>query len=150
MADARTVHAGKSAFADAAAAAQSMLLLNCARPIECQKSMIIGLALFPYLIGGVVMWFVAHMVAPVGYTLSLSRGLFAVVLMACSGEVARCYLRPIVGDWCILAELAVPAAVGMVILQLPFRRSLLALLAYDIIVVAATIAVGFYVGHHLQ
>ena len=109
--------------------------------------MLIGLAVFPYLIGGVVMWFVAHMVAPLGYSVSISRSLFAVVLMACSDELARWFLKPMVGDWCILAELAVPAAVGMVILQLPFWRSLLAVLAYTIIVVAATIGVGFYVRH---
>jgi hypothetical protein len=106
--------------------------------------MIIALAIFPFLMGGIVMWFVAHMVAPVGYTLSLSRGFVAVVLMACSGTIARHVLRPFIGEWCELAELGVSASVGMVILQLPFWRSLLAVVAYTIVVIAATIGVGVY------
>ena len=109
--------------------------------------MILAFAVFPYLIGGIIMWFVAHMVAPVGYNLSLSRGFFAVVLMGIASEIARWILRPIIGDWCILAELAVPALVGMSMLQLPFWRSLLAVTTYAIIVFVATVAVGFYAAH---
>jgi hypothetical protein len=45
-----------------------------------------------------------------------------------------------------MVELALPAALGMVILQLPFWRSLLAVMAYTIIFVAGMIAIGYYMG----
>ena len=57
------------------------------------------------------------------------------------------FVRPIAGDWCIPAELVVPAALGIVMLRLLFWRSLLAVLAYTMVVAGATIAVGFYVAH---
>jgi hypothetical protein len=81
-------------------------------------------------------------VAGVGYSLSLTRGFFAVVLMSLAGSVGSHLLRPFIGDWCHLAEIGISSLVGMLILQLTFWRSLIAVIVYSVVFVAATVGVG--------
>src|SRR5678815_1871671 len=95
--------------------------------------MLIEFIVFPCLVGGIAMWFVAHQIAPVGYSISLSRGCFAVFFMGFLSMLARDFSKPIVGNWCELVEIGVAALVGMSFLQLPFWRSLLAVIVYTIV-----------------
>jgi hypothetical protein len=104
--------------------------------------MIIAFAVFPYLIGGIVMWFVAHQVAPVGYNISLTRGVCAVAIMSCGSAIANYFLRPMMGDWSYAAEFVVSVLLGMVILRLTFWRTLLVVVVYWIVFVVALVVIA--------
>src|ERR1041385_620587 len=110
--------------------------------------MVIAFAVFPYLVGGLVMWLIAHQVAPVGYSVSITRCFFALVLMSCGQAVAQYFLSPVLGQGrCYLAKFGVAGVLGMMVLQLGFWRSLLAVVVYDVVFIAVGVGIAIYNSH---
>jgi len=69
------------------------------------------------------MWFVAHQMAPIGYQISLSRAVCAIILMGVCNAATKMFLAPIIGYWHILVYFFAPILIVMTMLQLKFRRS---------------------------
>lgn len=92
-----------------------------------------------YIIAGGIMWFVAHLMAPAGRDIPLSRAVLAVVLMVVCGAASSHWLKPLIGDWRYLAEFITSALVVMAVFQLSFWSSLLAVLIYWAVIIVAII-----------
>jgi hypothetical protein len=93
----------------------------------------------PYVIAGGLMWFVSNQTAPFGREIPLSKAIVAVILMGLCSVASGYWLKPIIGDWRFLAEFVAWAVVVMLVLELSFWRSLLAVIIYFVVVVVAVI-----------
>jgi hypothetical protein len=96
-----------------------------------------GITLVSYIACGGLMWFVAHFLAPVGYEISLGRGVGAVFLMTVSNLLASAFLKPVIGDWSMLVEFAVDVLIVRSVLRLPLGRSVVAVIIYWVALVTA-------------
>jgi hypothetical protein len=96
----------------------------------------------PYIIAGGVMWFVSSQTAPFGREIKLSQAIVAVILMGLCSAASHHWLKPVIGDWRFLAEFVAWILVVMLTLQLSFWRSLLAVIIYFVVMVAALIVMG--------
>src|SRR2546429_6700494 len=96
----------------------------------------------PYVAAGGQMWFIAYQMAPIGREIPLSHAVSAVILMGCCGVAARNYLKPLVGNWEILFEFVAQTLVVMAILKLSFRRSLIAVFMYWVVMILGIVAIG--------
>src|SRR5580698_4529668 len=99
----------------------------------------------PYLIAGGVMWFVASQTAPFGQEIKLSQAIVAVILMGLCSLASSIWLMPLLGYWYLLVLLIVWPLIVMPVLQLSFRRSLLAVIIYFIAMVGAQIGMALVV-----
>ena len=96
----------------------------------------------PYIIAGGVMWLVASQTAPFGREIKLSHAIIAMILMGLCSAASRYWLTPLIGDWRFLAEFVAWMLVVMLTLDLSFRRSLLAVIIYFVVMVVALAAMG--------
>ena len=96
----------------------------------------------PYLIAGGVMWFVASQNAPFGQEIKLSQAIFAVILMGLCSAASTIWLKPFIGYWQILVLLVVWPLIIMPVLRLSFRRSLLAVIFYFVVMIGAQIGMA--------
>jgi hypothetical protein len=90
-----------------------------------------------YLASGLLLWITAHMLAPVGYSIELSRGIGAAVLICVVNSVLTFFLKPIMGMGCVPVLFIANVFVAKGVLWLPFWRSFFAVLIYWIAVMAA-------------
>ena len=93
----------------------------------------------PYIIAGGVMWFVSSQTAPFGREIKLSQAILAVFLMGLCSAASNYWLTPLISDWKYLAESLAWILVVMLSLQLSFWRSLLAVVLYFVVLIAAII-----------
>lgn len=100
------------------------------------------LAIFPYLIGGIVMWFVAHHMGASGRDVSLFRAAVAVFLMALCGAASQMLTRPLIGDWRYLVDFVICVLVAMSILQLTFWRSFAAVVVYSVVMIGLSVVLA--------
>jgi hypothetical protein len=98
--------------------------------------------LFPFLIGGIIMWFVAHQLAPFGRDISLGRAIFTVFLMGAGSVALNILLQPSIGNWSYSAGLLLSVLVVKGVLQLTFWRSVFAVFIYWVVVVVASLALA--------
>src|SRR6185436_14202258 len=80
-----------------------------------------------------VLWFCAHLLAPVGYQVSLGRCLGAAVLLTIVDKVGYS-LKPWIGDWYMLVVLVTSVLIVMGVLWLPFWQSVLTTIIYGVVV----------------
>ena len=92
-----------------------------------------GILLVGYIVASGTLWFCSHLLAPVGYQVSLGRCLGAAVLITIADNVSQ-LLRPWIGDFCILFLLVVCVLIIRGVLWLPFWRSLLTTIIYTVVV----------------
>jgi hypothetical protein len=83
------------------------------------------------------LWFVAHVLSPVGYEISLWRGIGAVFLITVFGSLSSAFVKPAIGDWNMLVELAVDVLIVRSVLRLPLGRSVIAVIIYWVVLVTA-------------
>ena len=83
------------------------------------------------------MWFVAHLLAPVGYQISLGRGIGAVFLITVVGSLLDMFLKPMIGDWNLLVEPAIDVLIVKSVLRLPLGRAVIAVIIYWVALAAA-------------
>ena len=88
------------------------------------------------------MWLVACQMAPVGREIPLSHGLIAVIVMGLSGAASLLYLKPMIGQWYVLAEFLAHGIVVKAMFQLPFGRSMMAVTVYWVVMLLAGIAIA--------
>jgi hypothetical protein len=96
-----------------------------------------GIALVAYIICGGLLWFVAHLLAPMGYAISLWRGVGAVLLITIFGSFSSAFLKPAIGDWHMLVDLFVDVLIVKSVLWLPLGRAIFAVIIYWIVLVTA-------------
>jgi hypothetical protein len=96
-----------------------------------------GVALVVYISCGGLLWFTAYMLAPVGYQISLWRGVGAAILSSIASVFLPELLNPLIGGWYMLALFAVHILIVKSVLWLPFWRSLLTVVIYWVVLVAA-------------
>jgi|SRR6516162_2523517 hypothetical protein len=89
-----------------------------------------------YLAGGLLLWVTAHMLAPVGYSIELSRGIAAAVLICVINSFLTSFLNPIIGLGYLPVVFIVNVFVVKGMLWLPFWRSFFAVLIYWMAVMA--------------
>ena len=99
----------------------------------------------PYIIAGGVMWLVANMTAPFGREIKLSQAIVAVILMGLCNVASTLWLMPRIGYWHLLVLLAVWPLIVMPVLQLTFRRSLLAVVIYLVVMVGAQLGMALVI-----
>jgi hypothetical protein len=85
------------------------------------------------------MWFVASQSAPFGREIKLSQGIAAVILMGLCSVASTTWLMPRIGYWHLLVLLIVWPLIVMPVLQLSFRRALLAVVIYWVVMIGAQI-----------
>jgi hypothetical protein len=85
------------------------------------------------------MWFVASLNAPFGQEIKLSQGIVAVILMGLCSAASSIWLMPLIGYWHIVVLLIVWPLIVMPVLELSFRRSLLAVIIYLVVMIGAQI-----------
>jgi hypothetical protein len=90
-----------------------------------------------YLASGLLMWVTAHMLAPVGYSIELSRGIGAAILICVINSVLTYFLNPIIGMGCVPVLFLANVFVAKGVLWLTFWRSVFSVLIYWIAVAAA-------------
>ena len=86
-----------------------------------------------YLACGGLLWLVAYILAPIGYEVSLWRGVGAVLLMGLAGAFSTALLKPAFGNWHIVGELVASIFIVHLVLRLPMSRSFAAVLIYWIV-----------------
>jgi hypothetical protein len=99
----------------------------------------------PYIIAGGVMWFVANLNAPFGQEIKLSQAIAAVILMGICSVASTIWLMPIIGYWHLLVLLIVWPLIVMPVLRLSFRRSLLAVIIYMVVMIGAQIGMALII-----
>jgi hypothetical protein len=90
-----------------------------------------------YISCGGLLWFTAYMLAPVGYQISLWRGVGAAILISITSMFLPELLKPLIGNWFMLALLLAHILIVRSVLWLPFLRSLLTVVIYWVTLVAA-------------
>lgn len=85
------------------------------------------------------MWFVASLNAPLGREIKLSQAIVAVILMGLCSAASSIWLMPLIGYWHIVVLLIVWPLIVMPVLELSFRRSLLAVIIYLVVMIGAQI-----------
>jgi hypothetical protein len=85
------------------------------------------------------MWFVASLNAPFGKEIKLSQAIVAVILMGLCSAASSIWLMPLIGYWHIVVLLIVWPLIVMPVLELSFRRSLLAVIIYLVVMIGAQI-----------
>ena len=85
------------------------------------------------------MWFVASLNAPLGREIKLSQAIVAVILMGLCSAASSIWLMPLIGYWHIVVLLIVWPLIVMPVLELSFRRSLLAVISYLVVMIGAQI-----------
>jgi len=96
-----------------------------------------GIALVSYIACGGLMWFVAHLLAPVGYGISLWRGIGAVFLITVVGSLLGAFVKPVIGDWNLLLEPAVDVVIVRGVLRLSLGRAVMTVVIYWVALVVA-------------
>jgi len=91
-----------------------------------------------YLASGLLLWITAHMLAPVGYSIELSRGIGAAVLICAVNTLLTFFLGPIIGMGYIPVLFIANIFVAKGVLWLSFWRSFFAVLIYWMAVMAAS------------
>ena len=102
----------------------------------------------PYIIAGGIMWFVSNQTAPLGREIPLSKAIVAVFFMGLCSVASGYWLQPIIGNWRMLVELVAWTIVVMVVLELSFRRALLAVIIYFAVIFIATLIMVLDVRYH--
>ena len=95
------------------------------------------IAVVIYLACGGLLWLVAYFLAPVGYEISLWRGIGAVFLITVFLSLSEAFLRPVIGDWHMLVDPAAQVFIVRSMLRLSVGRSLAAVIIYWVVLTAA-------------
>ena len=90
----------------------------------------LGGTIVVYLTCGGVLWLTAHLLAPVGYEITLWRAVGCALLMSLANAFLRPILKPQIGDWYVLAIFSIHVVIARSILWLPFWRSFLIVVVY--------------------
>src|SRR4051812_17075700 len=90
------------------------------------------LILVMYIFFAGLLWFVAHILAPVGYQVSLWRCMATAVLITVADKGLPPLLRPLIGDWSFLVVFVAYFVIIKSCLSLPFWRSAFIVLVYAI------------------
>ena len=85
------------------------------------------------------MWFVASQTAPFGQEIKLSQAIVAVILMGLCSAASSIWLMPRIGYWHLVVLLIIWPLIVMPVLELSFRRSLLAVIIYLVVMIGAQI-----------
>lgn len=96
----------------------------------------------PSIIAGGVMWFVSMQAAPIGREIRLSQAVAVVIVMGLCSVASNIWLKPLIGAWTFLVELAAWIIVVKLTLDLSFWRSLLAVVTYCVVMIAATVVIA--------
>jgi hypothetical protein len=96
-----------------------------------------GITLVTYVACGGLLWFVAHLLAPVGYEISLWRGIGAVFLITVFGSFSSALIKPAIGGWSMLVEVLVDVLIVRGVLRLTLGCSLIAVVIYWVALVTA-------------
>jgi hypothetical protein len=100
---------------------------------------------FPYVIAGGVMWLLAYQLAPIGREIPLSRAILTVILLGVCGVLSGKFLGPLIGKgWLIPVDFVVSTLVVKALLDLTFRRSLVAVLIYWLVWFVAIAVVSHF------
>jgi hypothetical protein len=91
-----------------------------------------GIALVTYIGCGGLLWIVAHTLAPLGYHITLLRGIGAVVLITIFGELSSIFLKPVIGECHALVRFIVDVLIVRAVMYLTFWRSVLVVVVYTI------------------
>ena len=97
--------------------------------------------IIPYIVAGGILWLIACQSAPLNRELKLSQGIAAAILMGLCGAASTYWLMPLIGYWHILVVLAASVLVAMATFELSFRRSLVAVLVYSVVMIGAQLGV---------
>jgi hypothetical protein len=97
---------------------------------------------------GLVMWLVAHQMAPVGREIPLSRAVFTVILMGLCSAALEYWVKPIIGDWSYLLEFVSSILIVMAMFELKFWRSFFAVLIYWVVIVAGIVGMTVIAHSH--
>ncbi len=90
-----------------------------------------------YIACGGLLWFTAHQLAPVGYQISLGRGVGAAILITLTNLFLPQLLQPYIGDWQLLVVILLHILIVKSLLWLSFWRSVLTVIIYWIVLVVA-------------
>ena len=96
-----------------------------------------GILIVTYLACGGLLWIIAYLLAPIGYQISLARGIGAVFLMTVFSLFSSAFLKPAIGDARVLIELIIGVAIVKSVLRLPLSRSFATVLIYWVTLVTA-------------
>ena len=91
------------------------------------------------------MWLVANMTAPFGHEIKLSQAIVAVILMGLCTVASTLWLMPRIGYWHFLVLLLVWPLIVMPVLRLSFRRALLAVIIYFVVMLGAQLGMALVV-----
>ena len=92
-----------------------------------------GILLVGYIVASGTLWFCAHLLAPVGYQVSLGRCFGAAVLITIADNASQ-LLRPWIGDLSILALLVLCVLIIQGVLWLGFWRSVITTIIYTVVI----------------
>ena len=95
-----------------------------------------GIALVVYIACGGLLWFTAHLLAPVGYQVTLWRGVGAAILISLVGVFSP-HLKPFIGEWFLPVDFLLGVLIVKKILWLSFWRSVVTVIIYTIAYVTA-------------
>jgi hypothetical protein len=96
-----------------------------------------GIALVMYISCGGLLWFTGHRLAPVGYQISLGRGVWTAILITVANIFAPQLLHPFIGDWDLLVLFLLHILIVKSLMWLSFWRSVLTVTIYWIVLAAA-------------
>jgi hypothetical protein len=96
-----------------------------------------GVFLVSYIACGGLLWFVAHLLAPVGYEISLGRGILTVFVITMFAALVSMFLKPMVGHWHVLVDLVGHVLIVRSFLRLSWGSSLTAVIIYWVALMAA-------------
>jgi len=96
-----------------------------------------GITIVVYLACGGVLWLTAHLLAPIGYQITLGRAVGCAILMSLANAFLPAILKPQIGDWYLPAIFLVHVVIAKSILWLPFWRSLFTVIIYWVVLVGA-------------
>ena len=86
--------------------------------------------------GGCLLWLVAFRLTAPGRDITLWHGIAAAVLARVATHFTLVFLKPLIGQWVYVVNLPVMALVLVLVLRLPFVRSLIVTVLFWIIVTA--------------
>jgi hypothetical protein len=102
----------------------------------------------PLFSGGIILWILAHLFAPVGYEVKFGRVVWATLVLRAAELLCDCALKLYVGDWAYLIHLLLCVLVVRRMLWLTPWRSFFVAVVYFVCLAAAYIAIGLAWGNH--
>ena len=98
----------------------------------------------PLFSAGIILWIMAHTLAPVGYQVSFGRVVGATFVMRGLELLVDLALHPLIGNWSMLVHFIAAVVVIKLVLWLDFRRSVATAVAYFLSFFLLYFGIGLY------